>query len=357
MGKHSLQKTVSPAVSGNAYGAYRSSKARGASVAVAALAITAMYPVAANADEVDDLIAELDSISHDATAKVEEIKKLEDEIAAAQRRVDDLNHQADLARGDVERASGARDGFQQNVNGIAQSRYRNTTSELLLSTLESGSPQAAIDRAAYLSALSRSAGRTIDNLNAASRDASQRSDAATRAADEARRQREELDKKRGVLERERQDLDKRVHDIEARVDGLGAEARDRWVNKDNPVDTAGMVLSGAGNGVVSAALAQLGKPYGWGATGPDQFDCSGLMVYAYAQNGVAIPRTSQAQLAGGAPVPLSDLQPGDIIGYFPGTTHVGMYIGNGMIVHSSDYGIPIQVVPYNSMPISGAVRY
>lgn len=314
-------------------------------------------PVLANADEVDDLIAELDSISHDATAKVEEIKELEDEIASAQRRVDDLNHQADLARGDVERASGAREGFQRNVNGIAQSRYRNTQSELFLSTLESGSPQAAIDRAAYLGALARSAGRTIDNLNAASIDASQRSDAAHRAADEARRQREELDKKRGVLEREREELDKRVNEIEARVDGLGPEARARWVNKDNPVDTAGMVLSGAGNGVVSVALAQLGKPYGWGATGPNQFDCSGLMVYAYAQNGVAIPRTSQAQLAGGAPVALSDLQPGDIIGYFPGTTHVGMYIGNGMIVHSSDYGIPIQVVPYNSMPITGAVRY
>lgn len=344
VGKHSRRR----AVSGLRYTA---------AVAAAAAVWAPVVSPPAGADEVDDLIAELDSISHDATAKVEEIKKLEDEIAAAQRRVDDLNRQADLARGDVERASGARQGFQQNVNGIAQSRYRNTQSELLLNTLESGSPQAAIDRAAYLGALSRNAGRTIDNLNAASRDAFERSDAANRAADEARRQREELDKKRSVLEREREDLDKRVHDIEARVDGLAPEARARWVNKDNPVDTAGMVLSGTGTGVVSAALAQLGKPYGWGATGPNQFDCSGLMVYAYAQNGVAIPRTSQAQLAGGTPVSLGDLQPGDIIGYFPGTTHVGMYIGDGMIVHSSDYGIPIQVVPYNSMPITGAVRY
>lgn len=328
-------------------------------VSAAAIAALAMAgsPAIALADEVDDLIAELDSISHDATAKVEEIKRLEDEIATAQRRVEELNHQADVARGDEERASGARDGFQHNVNGIAQSRYRSTQSELLLNTLESGSPQAAIDRAAYLGALSRSAGRTIDNLNAASRDASQRSDAASQAADDARRQREELDKKREVLERERLELDNRVHEIEARVDGLGPEARARWIGKDNPVDTSGMVLSGEGNGVVAAALAQLGKPYGWGATGPDQFDCSGLMVYAYAQNGVAIPRTSQAQLAGGAPVSLGDLQPGDIIGYYPGTTHVGMYIGNGMVVHSSDYGIPIQVVPYNSMPITGAVRY
>ena len=51
------------------------------------------------------------------------------------------------------------------------------------------------------------------------------------------------------------------------------------------------------------------------------------------------------------------LQPGDIIGYYPGVTHVGMYVGDGMVVHSSDYGIPIQVVPLNSMPVQGAVRY
>ena len=56
-------------------------------------------------------------------------------------------------------------------------------------------------------------------------------------------------------------------------------------------------------------------------------------------------------------MPLSEVQPGDIIGYYPGVTHVGMYVGNGQVVHASDYGIPVQVVPMNSMPVQGAVRY
>ncbi|WP_234947254.1 C40 family peptidase [Corynebacterium sp. CNCTC7651] len=316
-----------------------------------------LLPQPALADDVDDMIAQMEQISHDAAAKVEELKGLEDEIAEAQKRVAELTAQADIARGDADRASGARAGFQHNVNGIAQSRYRNTYSELLLNTLDAGSPQAAIDRAAYLGALSRNAERTILGLNAASRDAVERSDAVARAVGEAEAKRAELDAKRAKLEREREELDEQVRLIEARVNALNPESFDRWVNKDNPVDVSGMILPAAGSGVVSAAMAQLGKPYGWGATGPNAFDCSGLMVWAYAQNGKGIPRTSQAQLAGGMPVPLSQLQPGDIIGYYPGTTHVGMYIGDGMIVHASDYGIPIQVVPYNSMPITGAVRY
>ena len=73
--------------------------------------------------------------------------------------------------------------------------------------------------------------------------------------------------------------------------------------------------------------------------------------------GKSIPRTSQAQIAGGTPVPLDQLQPGDIVGYYAGITHVGMYIGEGQVVHASTYGVPVAVVPLHSMPVQGAVRY
>ena len=81
------------------------------------------------------------------------------------------------------------------------------------------------------------------------------------------------------------------------------------------------------------------------------------MVWAYAQEGKSIPRTSQAQLSGGTPVPMDQLEPGDVIGYYPGVTHVGMYIGDGQVVHASTYGVPVQVVPVDSMPVQGAVRF
>ena len=146
------------------------------------------------------------------------------------------------------------------------------------------------------------------------------------------------------------------------------DQKQRWVDRNGPIDVdvdeflgrlsdAADAVSSIGGGVVGAAMSKLGAPYSWGAVGPDAFDCSGLMYWAYQQMGKSIPRTSQAQVAGGTPVSRDELQPGDIVGYYPGVTHVGMYIGDGKVVHASDYGIPVQVVSVDSMPFAGAARY
>lgn len=95
---------------------------------------------------------------------------------------------------------------------------------------------------------------------------------------------------------------------------------------------------------VTAALSRVGLPYVWGANGPDTFDCSSLMQWSWAQTGVSIPRTSAAQ-AGLRPIGLSDLQPGDLVTYYQPVTHVGMYIGFGLVVHASQPGVPVKVVP------------
>ncbi len=98
------------------------------------------------------------------------------------------------------------------------------------------------------------------------------------------------------------------------------------------------------NVAVEAALAQLGKPYLWGATGPNAFDCSGLMVYAWRQAGVSLPRTSASQFANLRRVSRSELQPGDLVfAGSPRVHHVGMYIGNGQIVHSPRAGKPVAI--------------
>lgn len=322
---------------------------------IIAIAAGTCAPVA-GADDVDALIEQLEEVSHEATAKSEEIKALEDEVTDSERKIAEADQRAATARAEAEKARGAKTGFQRNVNDLAQSKYRNTDSEVFLTTLESGSPQAAIDRAAYLGSLSRKAERTLAELNDANELAASRARTANIAKAEAQYNRNQLAAQLDTLNRERDELDDQIRDIETKVDSLSEEDRQRWIEKDGPV-SLGANLPAADSGVVAAAMAQLGKPYGWGAAGPDAFDCSGLMVWAYGQNGIGIPRTSQAQLAGGTPVSMGELQPGDIIGYYPGVTHVGMYIGDGMVVHASDYGIPVQVVPVNSMPVQGAVRY
>ncbi len=114
--------------------------------------------------------------------------------------------------------------------------------------------------------------------------------------------------------------------------------------------------SGRGAVAVNFALAQIGDPYVYGGTGPDGWDCSGLTSGAWRAAGVSIPRTSQAQFYGLPRVSMNALQPGDIIGYYSGVSHVGIYIGNGQIVHSSRPGRPVSIAPLYSMPVMGAVR-
>lgn len=105
---------------------------------------------------------------------------------------------------------------------------------------------------------------------------------------------------------------------------------------------------------VALARSRIGLPYAWGAAGPDSFDCSGLMQWIYAQLGVPLPRTSQAQFNATVPVPLEYLQPGDLMFYadtYPSherITHVGIYVGNGMVVMATQPGEFIKEVPMDN---------
>jgi len=113
---------------------------------------------------------------------------------------------------------------------------------------------------------------------------------------------------------------------------------------------------GAVASAIAFALAQLGKPYQWGATGPDAFDCSGLAMMAYRAAGLTIPRTSQAQWAHGKHIPASQARPGDLV-FFAGADgtltapgHVGIIIGNGYMIDAPTTGMTIQIQPYTGQP-------
>jgi lysozyme len=117
-------------------------------------------------------------------------------------------------------------------------------------------------------------------------------------------------------------------------------------------------LSQAAAIVVAAALSVLGKPYAWGGAGPDTFDCSGLVQWSYAQAGITVPRTSEEQALGGQPVSRDQLQPGDIIIYYPDASHVALYSGGGNIIQASTPGVPVEQVPIDDGgPYQQARRY
>lgn len=100
---------------------------------------------------------------------------------------------------------------------------------------------------------------------------------------------------------------------------------------------------------VDSALSKVGAPYVWGGTGPGGYDCSGLTWSSYRDAGVVLPRTSRAQATAGVHVDRAHLQPGDLIFFYQPIGHVAMYIGDGLMVHSSTFGQPVKVVPVDSM--------
>ncbi|WP_199926030.1 C40 family peptidase, partial [Streptomyces sp. NRRL S-495] len=108
--------------------------------------------------------------------------------------------------------------------------------------------------------------------------------------------------------------------------------------------------------IVQFAYAQLGKPYGWSKTGPSSFDCSGLTGAAYRAADVSLPRTSQEQWKVGTRIARGDLQPGDLVFFYPDLHHVGVYIGDGKMIHAPRTGKNIEVLAIGVMPYMGGVR-
>jgi cell wall-associated NlpC family hydrolase len=113
--------------------------------------------------------------------------------------------------------------------------------------------------------------------------------------------------------------------------------------------------STVGEIALRAALTRLGDPYVWAAAGPSEFDCSGLVVWAFAQEGISLPHYTGDLWNLGVHVSESDLQPGDLVFFF-GEDHVGIYIGDGLMVDAPAPGQDVMVQPIAVDPYSGAVR-
>jgi cell wall-associated NlpC family hydrolase len=151
---------------------------------------------------------------------------------------------------------------------------------------------------------------------------------AARQAELARQAREQ---------QERQALQPQVASIGVTVSG----AQSAPVAAPAPVTPVAAPASHYG-GVVGIAMQYLGTPYVWGGASPGGFDCSGLVMYAYAQVGVSLPHSSYAQYGAGVPVSMSDLQPGDLV-FFYGLGHVGIYIGGGSFIHAPHTGDVVKI--------------
>ncbi|WP_297452202.1 C40 family peptidase [uncultured Corynebacterium sp.] len=129
----------------------------------------------------------------------------------------------------------------------------------------------------------------------------------------------------------------------------------QFASQGSPGFAAPAPAPSTGARIVSAARSKIGSPYAWGATGPNSFDCSGLTSWAYKQVGKNIPRTSQQQASQGMRVSSPAL--GDIVSFYAGATHVGIFSGNGNVIHAPQAGDRVKEAPMNYMPVHNFVRF
>ncbi|MGW3954312.1 NlpC/P60 family protein [Streptomyces sp. NPDC004752] len=142
--------------------------------------------------------------------------------------------------------------------------------------------------------------------------------------------------------------------------GGGGGHASRAVPEDGRAALPGAVPVAAPGSRAAAAVAyaygKLGSPYVWGATGPNAFDCSGLVQAAYRSAGISLPRTSYAQIGAGRHVSRAQLLPGDLVFFYSGVSHVGIYVGNGQMIHAPNPSAPVRLAPIDQMPFAGATR-
>lgn len=159
-----------------------------------------------------------------------------------------------------------------------------------------------------------------------------------------------------------------VAELAAEVERLEAAARERAAadeaddsdDSNDPSDTAAPApapaVSGSAGAAVQFALAQVGKPYAWGGSGPGSYDCSGLMMAAWAAAGVSLPHNSGMQYSATTRVSRDQIQPGDILFFGSPIHHDAMYIGNGQMVEAPRTGLTVRVVSIDRSDYVGAGR-
>ncbi|MFD3818168.1 NlpC/P60 family protein [Streptomyces rubiginosohelvolus] len=264
---------------------------------------------------------------------------------------------------DLAKARAALETSRGDAGRLAREQYQGRTEfSAYLRLLLAHDPQRALDQSHVVGRLAANRAATVDRLT----------DSARRADRLAAASRKALDQQKKLAARQKKQRDA-VNGKLREVEGLLATLSEEQITQLAGLEQQGvdkaqreLVASGAlsstrpptrqGGDAVAYAVRQIGKPYVWGAEGPDSFDCSGLTSEAWSAAGRAIPRTSQEQWKQLPRVPVSALRPGDLVIYFPKATHVALYIGDGLVVQAPRPGAKVKVSPLASNPLLGAVR-
>jgi cell wall-associated NlpC family hydrolase len=275
------------------------------------------------------------------TQAAQKLTVIDEQVHAAEVTVGQLQQAAAAAATKAAEAQAALAAYEPQLRAIAQSGYTGTTQSRVAAFLTSDSADDLVQQIQTLDLIADHTDQVIAAVAAAEDAAAQAQAAADEAAAQAQAGLDQLQQQKAQLQAE-------IEAYEADFARLSAEeqaavtAAMAGPSLQVP-DGLPLAPTAAAGAAIQTALGQVGDPYVWAGTGPDGFDCSGLTSYAYAAAGVALPHSSRAQSTLGVQVGRSELQPGDLVFFYDPISHVGLYIGNGMMVHARTFGSPVAV--------------
>ncbi|MFC9802204.1 NlpC/P60 family protein [Streptomyces bacillaris] len=312
-------------------------------------ALGAPKSVATLLRELQTLYQEAEEASETYNATAEKLKQRTAEAKKVGAELAKARAALELSRGDAGR--------------LAREQYQGRTEfSAYLQLLLARDPLRALDQSHVIERVAAGRAATVERLTADTRRADALAAASRKAVDQQKRLVAEQQKQRDAVQG-------KLRKVEGLLATLSAEQLAQLAGLEQQGVAAAqreLVASGAlstvrpptrqGGDAIAYAIEQIGKPYVWGAEGPDSFDCSGLTSQAWAAAGRPVPRTSQEQWRQLPKVPVSSLRPGDLVVYFPKATHVALYIGDGLVVQAPRPGAKVKVSPLASNPLLGAVR-
>ena len=341
------------------------------------------------ADPADDALAKLNELSRQAEQTTEAMHSaqldLNNKLAVQQ--AADAKHAADAAA--VESTKSQLATFQSSVDKLAAAQYMGGRTDGIDAMLTATSPQGLIDQLGVQRVMAAEMSAQMKSYRDIGQQAALAEDASAKSAAEAKTAAEQAAAVRADLQSKQSRLQLQIAMVKGQYLALTPNQRDALAAMPPPpappapdalppADDPGVLAAPPGGippgdmappgdvqgggapeaaAVIQAALSRIGSPYSWGGSGPNAFDCSGLVMWSFQQAGISLPHSSQALAQGGQPVAQDQMQPGDLVTYYSDASHVAIYIGDGMMVHASTYGTPVRVAPVDNAPIFNIRRY
>jgi cell wall-associated NlpC family hydrolase len=291
-------------------------------------------------DSAADIEAQIDAAWRKLEPIIEEHNGIRTELKERQRDADKLAERIDPLELQLELA-------RSEVSEVAVRSFKNGNVSTFKALLTTGSPLTFVEQLTVLDRFAKSQQDKIaEVIEAKERYEAEKAELDALVA--------ELKETEAKLAERADKIDADIDELQALHDELVAQERAAsggFSDTGNAGDCPAGDPGGAAGTAIRFACAQIGKPYGWGQSGPSSYDCSGLTSAAWGQAGISLPHNAAQQRNAVRYVERSDLRPGDLVFYYSDLSHVAMYAGGGYVVHASRAGVPVGMAPVDQSPV------